>query len=136
IVQGAGGEPQAQQNPKACGNAWFVPAYKVVANADEEIKSLDTFDPRQIAFVDKRFEASLQGVQSGEDSTASIQLLSYLPNHLKCQSQSAKQSLAVFSEIFYEPGWTATIDGKETPIVRANYVLRALNIPAGTHEIE
>lgn len=136
IVQGTGGEAQAQQNPNACGNAWFVPTYNVVANADEEIKALERFDPRQIAFIDKRFESSLQGIQNGEDSTASIQLLSYRPNHLKYQSQSSKQSLAVFSEIFYEPGWVATIDGKETPIVRANYVLRALNVPAGTHEIE
>lgn len=136
IVKGASGEPQVQQNPNACGNAWFVPTYKIVANADEEIKALDKFDPRQIAFIDKRFEASLQGIQEGTDSSSFFQLVSYLPNNLKYKSQSAKQSLAVFSEIYYADGWVATIDGKEAPIIRANYVLRALNVPAGAHEIE
>ncbi len=136
IVQGQNGQPTAQQNPDACGNAWFVPTHKFVANADEEIKALDSFNPREIAFVDKSFEKDLQGVQDGADSAASIKLLSYLPNDLKYQSTSSNQALAVFSEIYYSPGWIATIDGKEVPIARANYVLRALNVPAGTHTIE
>jgi hypothetical protein len=136
IVQGQGGAPMAQQNPGACGNAWFVPAHKVVANADEELKSLDKIDPRQMAYVDKRFADNLKGVQEGFDSSASIQLVAYQPNDLKYKTSNAKQSLAIFSEIYYSPGWVATIDGKEAPISRANYVLRALNVPAGAHEIE
>jgi len=126
----------AQQNPNASGNAWFVQSYKVVSNADEELKSLDKFEPKEIAFVDKRFEADLKGISQGVDSTSSIQLLSYEPNDLKYKSSSSGQGLGVFSEIYYAPGWVATIDGKETPIIRANYVLRALNIPAGEHSIE
>jgi uncharacterized membrane protein YfhO len=107
-----------------------------VANADEELKSLDKIDPRQIAYIDKRFAENLKGVQEGLDSSASIQLVAYQPNDLKYKTSNTKQSLAIFSEIYYTPGWVATIDGKEAPIARANYVLRALNVPAGAHEIE
>jgi uncharacterized membrane protein YfhO len=108
----------------------------VVANADEELKSLDKFEPRQIAYIDQRFAENLKGIQEGLDSSASIQLMAYQPNNLKYKTDNTKQSLGIFSEIYYAPGWIATIDGKETPISRADYVLRALNIPAGKHDIE
>jgi hypothetical protein len=136
IVQGQGGEPTAQFNQNACGNAWFADEYKLVANADEELKSVGDFNPLQTAIVDKRFEANLKEIQSGADSLSNIRLLSYEPNTLAYESNAAAQKLAVFSEIFYQPGWSATIDGKEAEIIRVNYVLRALSVPAGQHKIE
>jgi len=136
IVQGQGGEPTAQFNPNACGNAWFADEYKLVANADEELKSVGDFNPLQTAIVDKRFEANIKGIQIGTDSLSNIRLLSYEPNTLVYESNSAAQKLAVFSEIFYQPGWSATIDGKDAEIIRVNYVLRALSVPAGQHKIE
>ncbi len=136
IVKGQNGEPAAQYNPAACGNAWFVSEYKVVANADEELKSLEQFNPKQTVFVDKRYQALLSGINQSKDSTAFIKLLSYEPNHLVYESSSSAQELGVFSEIFYQPGWVASIDGKEVEIFRVDYVLRALNIPQGQHKIE
>ena len=136
IVQGQGGEPVAQRNPLACGNAWFVNEIKMVANADEELQTVEKFDPLQTAIIDKRFESSIKGISQVADSTASIRLLSYEPNTLSYESSASSQRLAVFSEIFYQPGWSATIDGKEAEILRVNYVLRAMNIPAGQHKIE
>jgi hypothetical protein len=136
IVQGQDGQPRAQFNPEALGHAWFVAEIKTVKNADEELKSLDGFSAKQIAFVDKRFESALKNVQPTTDSTAAISLLSYKPNHLVYESNNSGNGLGVFSEIYYTPGWVATIDGKEVEIIRADYVLRALAIPSGKHKIE
>lgn len=136
IVKGQDGAPQAQQNPNACGNAWFVDRVQIVANADEEMKSLDKFNPREVAFIDKRFSDVLSGYTGGKDSASSIQLESFELNHLVYQYTAPKNQVAVFSEIYYQPGWVATIDGKEAPMARANYILRAMNLPAGSHKIE
>jgi Bacterial membrane protein YfhO len=136
IQKGANGEPQAAQNPAACGNAWFVNEVKSVNNADEEMASLDKFDPLQTAVVDKRFAADIKGFTGGKDSASSIRMTSYEPNHLVYNYTASHNQLAVFSEIYYQPGWSATVDGKDMPVVRANYVLRAMELPAGTHKVE
>jgi hypothetical protein len=136
IVQGQDGQPTAQFNPEASGHAWFVRSHKIVANADEEIKALDSFSLKEIAFIDKRFEKAIGQYQANIDTTSYIKLLSYKPNHLVYESSNDQRGLAIFSEIYYSPGWIATIDGKETDILRANYILRALNIPDGKHKIE
>ena len=136
IQQGAGGAPAAGQNPGACGNAWFVDHVQLVNNADEEIDSLTKFDPLQTAFIDKQFADGLKVYTGGKDSSASIKLTSYAPNDLVYQYTTATNQLAVFSEIYYAAGWVALVDGKETPILRANYVLRAMQLPAGTHTVE
>lgn len=136
IQKGAGGQPVAVQNPGACGNAWFVDKVQLVNNADEEIKALDSFDPKQTAFVDKKFSNELQGYTGGKDSASQITLTSYEPNHLVYQYTAPQPQLAVFSEIYYQPGWKATVDGKDVPIVRADYVLRASVLPAGSHKVE
>ena len=122
-------------NPSADGNAWFVKDIKIVANADEEMAALDEIDPKQTAVVDQRFAAQVDGFTPQADSTATIQLQSYRPNKLVYQSKAATDQLAVFSEIYYQPGWKATVDGKPVEHLRADWILRAMRVPAGEHEI-
>lgn len=130
----------AQQRPTALGNVWFVEDVNLVENADEEIISLkeeNGFDPANIAVVDKRYQSILGNVeQLSRDTNATITMESYAPNHLVYNSNSAKDQVAVFSEIFYDLGWQAYIDGKPAEHFRTNYVLRGLNVPAGEHQIE
>lgn len=124
------------QNPKALGNAWFVSEYKIVANADSEITALGNFNPAATAIVDKKFSEQLNGFTPQSDSTQIIYLASYEPNDLVYQSKTSSEQLAIFSEIYYDKGWNAYVDGKLTPHFRCNYVLRAMRVPAGEHKIE
>jgi hypothetical protein len=128
--------PVAQRNPGALGNAWFVDSFRWVSNANDEISALNDFNPVDEAIVDIRFEEFLDGFQSNHDSTASINLSSYLPNHLEYNSASGNEEIVVFSEIYYPKGWNAYIDGNPIEHFRVNYVLRALVVPAGNHKIE
>ena len=123
-------------NPYAFGNAWFVSDVKIVENADAEIAALNTIDPLRIVVVDKRFSDQLEGFSSQFDSTASIVLDSYRPNHLIYTSKANSEQLAVFSEIYYYPGWNVSIDGQPASHFRGDWILRALRIPAGEHRIE
>lgn len=123
------------KNPFAFGNAWFVDSVQFVDNADEEITALDTLNPLKEAVVDKRFQQELDGFVPQVDSTATIVLAEYRPNRLVYKSEVEKEQLAVFSEIYYQPGWIATIDGKEVPHFRVDWTLRGLLVPAGEHEI-
>ena len=136
IQKGPNGMPAAGQNPGACGNAWFVDNVRLVKSADEEMDSLEKFDPLETAFVDEKFSNDLTGYTAGKDSSSKIHLVTYEPNDLNYEYTAPKQQVAVFSEIYYQPGWLATVDGKETPIFRANYVLRAMLLPAGSHKVE
>jgi len=131
-----GGQPQMQINMQALGNAWFVNNAHKVNNADEEINALNNFVPSETAIYDKRFESQLKGHIINKDSTATISLTEYKPNHLTYKSETSREQLAVFSEIYYDKGWNAYIDGKQTPYFRANYILRAMIVPAGKHTIE
>lgn len=127
---------QVQMNRDALGNAWFVNEIKMVPNADAEIEALKGFDPKHLAIVDKRFEKELGTFKSSADTAGSIVLTKYKPNYLSYHSNNKTEQLAVFSEIYYEKGWDAYIDGKLVPYLRANYVLRAMVIPAGEHTVE
>ena len=131
-----GGQPQMQINMQAMGNAWFVNNAHVVNNADEEINALTDFVPHETAIYDKRFENQVKGHFISKDSLATIVLTDYKPNHLTYKSQTNKEQLAVFSEIYYDKGWNAYIDGVKAPYFRADYVLRAMIVPAGVHTIE
>lgn len=132
IITGDAKRP-VQENPGALGNAWFVERVKPVRSADEEIDSLTTFDPSSTAFIDtSKFELS----KFKFDSSGTIRLTIYKPNYLKYESQNDKTGFAVFSEIYYPKGWNAYIDGKPSNIVRANYILRGLEIPPGKHIVE
>ena len=124
-------------NPYAYGNAWFVDQVQYVNNANEEIDALDTADPAVTAVVDSRFKDALKGlVESHRDSLSTIRLTSYTPNRLVYETDNSGDAVAVFSEIYYPDGWQVSIDGQPAPLGRANYILRALHIPAGKHTVE
>lgn len=127
-------KPEAQRNQNALGNAWFVSKFELVNSPNEEIAALADFDPSQIAILDKRFEKQVSA-NYNVDSTASIALTTYDPKKMVYESNSNETQLAVFSEIYYPEGWHARIDEKEVTPIRVNYILRALEIPAGNHSI-
>lgn len=125
------------KNTDANGNAWFVSELKPVANADAEMKALNKLDTKNVAVFVKEFgEKSSKQLQFQKDSTATVQLTSYKPNHLQYVSNNQNNGFAVFSEMYYKNGWKATIDGKEATILRVNYALRGLEVPAGKHKID
>lgn len=129
-------ETQPLVNPGALGNAWFVSEVKIVPNADAEIAALNNFNPKTTAIVDQRFSDKVTGINVVNDSSSAIKLTSYKPNHLTYETNSSSEHLAVFSEIYYDEGWNAYVDGKKVDYVRADYVLRAMKIPAGKHQVE
>lgn len=124
-------------NPHAYGNAWFVNKVQYVNNANEEIDALDSIIPTETAVVDARFKDVLKGAtESYKDSLSSIRLTSYAPNRLTYETNNAQDGIAVFSEIYYPDGWHVTIDGQPAELVRADYILRTMYVPAGQHTIE
>lgn len=128
-------EAQPLLNPYANGNAWLVQNVRIAQNADEEMLLLGNIDTKTELVVDKTFESMLPAKITA-DSTAVIVLVSYKPNHLKYKFSSATDQLAVFSEIYYDKGWNAYINGAIQPYFRANYLLRAMPLKAGDYEIE
>ena len=124
------------KNTQANGNAWFVKELKTVNSADAEMKALDKFDSKNIAFVNSKDFPNIQKNSFIKDTTDTINLTKYAPNNLKYTSNNTNQGLAVFSEMYYKNGWNAYIDGKLHEHIRVNYALRALPIPAGKHNIE
>jgi hypothetical protein len=130
------GQPTYQVNPGALGNAWFVSGINWVDNANAEMSALDHFNPKDTAVIDKRFESSLKGYTFGKDSTSHIKLTEYGLNTMKYTSSNKQDGFAVFSEIYYPAGWNVYIDGKLGEIIRVDYALRGVKIPAGEHKIE
>ena len=128
-----GGQTAPLPNPFALGNAWFVDEVQYVSNANEEIEAIHGLNPQQTAVVDKKFESIVKSIPS--DVMDTIELVAYEPNYLKYEVDSEKGGMVVFSEIYY-PGWQSTIDGQEAAHGRANYILRAMNVPAGKHVVE
>ncbi|MBI3509974.1 MAG: YfhO family protein [Bacteroidetes bacterium] len=123
-------------NSNACGSAWFVKEIKWAKDADEELTSISKIDPKKTAVIDKSFQPEIGSITPANDSTAKITLTDYAPNDLKYNSHSSSEGLAVFSEIYYDKGWDAFIDGKPVSHQRADFVLRTMKIPAGDHKIE
>ncbi|HVI43893.1 MAG TPA: YfhO family protein [Chitinophaga sp.] len=129
--------PVAQRNPDNNGNAWFVKGIVWAPDANTEMKTLDYLNNKDSVVIDKRFEGHVgNGFRPGNDSSASIRLTKYGLNKLEYTSSNSQEGLGVFSEIYYPAGWTAAIDGKPADIIRVDYALRALKIPAGQHKIE
>ena len=125
----------AMLNPFALGNCWLVNEVKFVKNADEEMKSLNSFDPAKVAFVDEKFKTAVPFTPV-YDSLAYIKLVWNRNDEIKYEFNAASNQFAVFSEVYYPLGWKAYIDGKETPYCKTNYALRGLAIPAGKHTID
>lgn len=119
------------QNPYANGNGWFVQSLKFVKDADAEMAGLNGLDTKHAAVADETFRSQLE---TAALDTGTVRQTSYAPNELHYTVQSQRGGVVVFSEVYY-PGWTATIDGKEAEVGRANYLLRALRVPAGSHEV-
>ena len=122
-------------NPHANGNAWFVSQIKIAENANDEMLQLGKINTKTEMVVDKEFASQLP-TKLTTDTSAHIALTSYKPNHLVYNFSSKTDQMAVFSEIYYENGWNAYINGQKVPYVRANYLLRAMPLKAGTYEVE
>ncbi len=135
IIPGADNQAVAQMNPAALGNAWFVNSFRIVNSANEEIQALEQFDPAGEAIVHKEFSSYVNGLDLQKEGR--IELTEYAPDKLSYRSNSGRDQLAVFSEMWYGPdkGWQAYIDGSPVDHIRVNYALRGLKIPAGSHEI-
>jgi hypothetical protein len=141
IRPGENGQPQPFRNPGALGNAWFVEDYRIVENADQEILALHDFDPAREVIIDQRFEEHVRHVagypgNGNGHSGSEIELTYYSPNHLVYRSNAESPGIVVFSEIYYDAGWEAFINGEAADHFRANYILRAMVVPAGENEIE
>ena len=136
IVENKNGGAVAQRNPYANGDAWFVENVLPAENANEEIQLLDSLDTKRTAVINKEFLSKIPNQKIERDSTATIELFTYKPNHLVYEASTKSPQLAVFSEVYYPKGWNAYINGKPAEYFRANYVLRAMVIPAGNNKIE
>lgn len=128
-----GGQTVPLTNPYTYGNAWFVDHINYVDNANQEIEMLGHMALRHEAVADKKFE-ELLGQSVVQDTLSRVTITAYEPNQLTYEVNSGKGGVVVFSEIYY-PGWTATVDGQEQPLGRVNYVLRALQVKPGKHEV-
>ena len=128
-----GGQTAPVMNPYVHGPAWFVDKVTYADNANKEIEAVGRIDLRREAVADKRFQDVLKA-SAVQDSTASVKLTKYISDRLEYDVYSTKGGVIVFSEVYY-PGWTATVDGQEAELGRADYLLRALNVAPGRHKI-
>ncbi len=130
--------PVAIPNPEALGAAWFVQTVQTVPDADAELSAMKTLNPADSAVTDKQFAAQLAGLPTTLNTAGnSVQLTTYRPDNMVYAVNAAQEGVVVFSEIYYrgQQDWTVTIDGKPAPNFRANYVLRAMRVPAGKHTV-
>ncbi|RZJ89027.1 MAG: hypothetical protein EOO20_12045, partial [Chryseobacterium sp.] len=131
------GAYKMQRNPTAAGNAWIVQSVQFAKDADEEMKAISSFDPKKEAIVDQNYKSLMDLKKVGPGGpTAMIKLDSYAPDHLVYSYSTPNDVVAVFSEIYYDKGWKMYIDNMEKPYFRADYVLRAAQLPAGNHKID
>ncbi|MBT8306828.1 MAG: YfhO family protein [Maribacter sp.] len=136
IQQDEEGRNAPVMNPDANGNAWFVNKLIEVNSANDEIKALENLDVKKEAAVNTSRFTTINRFNFHTDSLAVIALTDYEPNHLTYRSSNPNAGVVVFSEMYYENGWNAYIDGQPKDHFRVNYVLRALNVSAGDHTIE
>ncbi|WP_455076361.1 YfhO family protein [Prevotella koreensis] len=129
-----GGQTAPIKNPYGYGNGWFVDKVKYVDNANSELDAIGKTMLRHEAVADKKFEQTL-GQSKQQTGEATVTLTSYKPNHLTYDVKSSTGGIVVFSEVYY-PGWTATIDGNPAEVGRVDYVLRGIQMPAGSHKVE
>jgi len=125
---------EVMPNPQACGNAWFVPKFTILPDADAELHALRTLDPKAEAIVSEAYAEPLRGLEIQFDSTAKIRLSKYHPSKMEYEYSAATEQLAVFSEMYYPPskGWKCYLNGEPAPdFTKADYLLRAMRLPAG-----
>ena len=130
------GAEQIQRRSTAAGNAWFVDRITFVNSNAQEMQAISSFDPKKEAFVHDSFKNQLHASRLGKRENAEINLVSYHPDTLQYEYTSLGDAFAVFSEVYYEKGWKAYIDGQEAPIIRADYILRGLQVPGGNHQVK
>ncbi|MBB5439745.1 hypothetical protein HDC92_003441 [Pedobacter sp. AK017] len=130
------GSYKMQRNATAAGHAWIVSHVQFAKDADEEMKAINSFDPKKEAIVDVRYKQLINEKRLGSGAGAMITLDSYHPDHLVYSYSAPTDVIAVFSEIYYDKGWNMYVDGAEKPYFRADYVLRAAQLEAGNHKIE
>ena len=135
LIFGDAQQPQAVPNPYANGNAWFVSHITYAPNPNEEIRLIGDVDTKKTAVVASEDKDYLDSKTIAPDSTASIHLTQYQPNEIELKTQSKTPQLAVISEIYYPYGWKMLVDNKEVPYIKADYLLRAVHVPAGNHTI-
>ncbi|MFT3918958.1 YfhO family protein [Cloacibacterium sp.] len=136
VVGGTVEQPQIQINPKANGNAWFVSDIKFVNSPNEEIDEIGSIDTKKTAVISSDDKKYFEGKTIAADSTAFLDLTKYQANELEFKTQSKTPQLAVLSEIYYPKGWKMFVDEKEVPYIKADYLLRAVYVPAGNHTIK
>ncbi|HEX8377146.1 MAG TPA: YfhO family protein [Pedobacter sp.] len=137
ITKSEDGQSESIQNRSTvAGPAWFVSSLRWAKTNDEEMAGLNSFDPKQEAIVHEEFKPLLDSKKLGIPENAVINLTSYHPDRLTYEYTAARDVIAVFSEIWYTKGWNAYVDGVKTPYFRANYLLRAMQLPGGNHKVE
>lgn len=136
IIGGSSEQPKVQINPLSNGNAWFVSDVKFVNTPNEEIDLLGKTITKRTAIVNAEDKAYFNGKNLAADTTAQITMTKYAADELELKTTSKTPQLAVFSEIYYPYGWKMVLDGKEVPYIKANYLLRAVHVPAGNHQLK
>ena len=137
IIFGQGKDVKYNKVQEALGNAWFVNNYEIVPDADTELNKIKEINPATTAVVQQKYAGALQGLQIQADPNAQIKLTSYHPDHMVYEYSAASEQLALFSEIYYPPekGWNVYLNGEQIdPFVKANYLIRALRLPAGQNQ--
>ena len=132
----SGQSQRMQTRSTAAGHAWFVSQVTFVKNADQEMAAISSFDPKKEAFVNEEFRPLIDQKKLGLPNNASIKLTSYSPDHLIYEYTAPADVVAVFSEIWYDKGWNMYVDGELKPHFRADYILRAAQLPGGNHKVE
>jgi hypothetical protein len=137
ITADQNGQKEMMKNRStAAGHAWFVQKVEYVKNADEEMMAISSFDPKNVMVVDQKFKSLIDVKKVGYDGNGFIRLTNYHPDHLTYEYSSGRDALAIFSEMWYEKGWNAYVDGEKIPYFRADYILRAAQLPGGNHKLE
>ncbi|MEQ1745866.1 MAG: hypothetical protein ABMA02_10595 [Saprospiraceae bacterium] len=129
-----GQKGELMPNQQACGNAWFVPKFTVLTDADQELQALRNLDPKAEAIISGTYAEPLNGLNIQFDSTAKIRLSKYHPSKMEYEYSANTEQLAVFSEMYYPPskGWKCYLNGQPAPdFTKVNYLLRAMRLPAG-----
>lgn len=130
------GAERIQRRSTAAGNAWFVDKVTFVKDNAQEMQAISSFDPAKEAFVHDEFKGKVNAARLGRPNNADIKLTSYHPDKMEYEYTAPNDVFAVFSEVYYDKGWKAYVDGEEVPIIRADYILRGLQLPGGNHKVE